>query len=205
MRKKHKTMRNQAALRLFQVLYFFGITISAFSLLFLIGICVIRYTAPETQDEQGTANVQTEAPASPPAVTAEAQTPAATPSPAPTAVPVSTPAPTPTPTLSPEEPVLEAKPSADDLYMIGSNIGYPKSESYLPEYRYGSINSPWGEDVKVYSFCYPRPMDNNERSVDLPHGTFVTVIAEENGFACVIVNEFDLACWVNAEYIEYYW
>ena len=202
MRKKHKTMRNQAALRLFQVLYFFGITISAVSLLFLIGICVIRYTGTKTQDEHGAANVQTEATASPPAATAETQTPAPTPSPIPTAVPVSTPAPA--PTLSPEESMLETKPSADDLDIIGSDIGYPKSESYLPEYRFGSINSPWGEDVKVYSFCYPRSMDNNERSIDLPHGTLVTVIAEENGFACVFAYEFNQACWVNAEYIEYW-
>lgn len=97
----------------------------------------------------------------------------------------------------------KSKPSDADLYAIGSKIRYPKNESYLSDYKYGSINSPWGSDVSVYSFYYAEPMKNNKRNIDLPHGTAVKVLAEENGFACVIVNGLAQACWVNAKYIDY--
>ena len=203
--KKHKTKYDHAAERLFRVLYAAGITISAVLLIFIFAICAIRYGASEIQGISGLPVVQKEVTPTP-AVQKGTSTPSPSPSPSPptaispTAAPTALPSPTPRPT---SKPTPKPKPSDADLYAIGSDIRYPKNESYLSTYRHGYINSPYGSDVSVYSFYYAEPMNNNKRSIDLPHGTGVTVIAEENGFACVIVDGLDQACWVNAGYVYY--
>ena len=196
MRKTRKTKYNRAAWLLFRILYIAGITISAVLLAFIFAVCVIRYRVSETQALPELSAASEEAVLQP---TVQEEI-SATPSPSPAAAPTNSPSPTPRPTF---KPTPKPKPSDADLYAIGSDIRYPKYGSYLSAYRHGSINSPYGSDVSVYSFYYAEPMESNKRSIDLPHGTSVTVIAEENGFACVIVDGLNQACWVNAGYISY--
>ncbi len=214
MREKSEAKYESPVLRLLKMLRIGGIALLCVCISLIIAACVIRYKGVWLKDVLGTEQLAAAAEkvpltsSLPASVQADAQTsmtmpePTQTLMPKPMQTPAASPKPTPKPTSKPK-PTHKSKPSDADLYAIGSKIRYPKNESYLSDYKYGSINSPWGSDVSVYSFYYAEPMKNNKRNIDLPHGTGVKVLAEENGFACVIVSSLAQACWVNAKYIDY--
>jgi hypothetical protein len=98
----------------------------------------------------------------------------------------STPAPTP-----------EKRPSSDDINQTGNNIEYPRDSEYYDSYQYAVVVAPKGYGIYGYTTA-----DHSGRSTTVLHGETVTMLAERNGWVCVIVQSTNTARWVNKEHLE---
>ncbi len=96
-------------------------------------------------------------------------------------------------------------PSVRDIIATGDDkkIVLPKSGSYYSSYRTMYINTSGGHSV----YAYKQP--KNDKSQIMPyayHGIRVTVLAEENGYSCVLyhsdANELR-AAWIVSEYLSW--
>ena len=90
-------------------------------------------------------------------------------------------------------------PSAEDLDEIHADIRYPRVESfYLPYYKYAAVSRG-----AVNAFIDPNAgnvmADNNTFTVTI--GEDVVVLAESQGYACVIFPDLGRAGWINKDYL----
>lgn len=92
-------------------------------------------------------------------------------------------------------------PSDKDLSDVNANIRYPLDESYLSQYQYGYIAAPGG--IAVNGYKYSSKGEGKEIVYKPKHGEAVTILAVQNGRACIIVDSTNTACWVNNDYIDY--
>ncbi len=110
---------------------------------------------------------------------------------------------TPTPTSSPStstqtpSPSPEKAPSKQDLDELKTNIIYPNEDCYLDHYRYATVAAPQGHSVN--SYIGP---DRSGNVVYVKNGEKVTVLAEQKGFSCVIIESTQDARWVTSDYLE---
>lgn len=93
-----------------------------------------------------------------------------------------------------------AKPDASMLDSIKADIIYPKDGSYLDTVKECYVKAPKGAGIYLFSRT-----PNLENYMDyctavIPDGTFVEVIAEELGAACVIIDDVQVG-WLNADYL----
>lgn len=129
-------------------------------------------------------------------------------SPKPTASPAPPPAsvkPT-TAVVIPTVPPVETSnsstlPSDKDLSDVNANIRYPLEDSYLSQYQYGYIAAPGG--IAVNGYKYSSKGEGKEIVYKPKNGEAVTILAVQNGRACIIVDSTNTACWVNNDYIDY--
>ncbi len=90
-------------------------------------------------------------------------------------------------------------PSAEDLDEIHADIRYPRVESfYLPYYKYAAVSRN-----AVKAFIDPNAGDvmaaSNTFTVTI--GEDVVVLAESQGYACVIFPDLGRAGWINKDYL----
>lgn len=91
------------------------------------------------------------------------------------------------------ETTLTGTPGPEDIYAAGNRIIMPKSRSYLPNYELKYVNSGGKNAVYVYLSPEEPPVDpdtgeakENKSIHNAYHGSRVTVLAEQNGFDCVL-------------------
>lgn len=94
--------------------------------------------------------------------------------------------------------VSSGVPNAGDLDAVYSHIVYPRANQYLSAYRKSTVDPPNGQGV--YAFVDPVAKTNGYYFVVMP-GEEVTVLAEYNGFCCVILDRQGRAAWINADYL----
>ena len=92
-------------------------------------------------------------------------------------------------------------PSAADLDAIHADIRYPRKESfYLDDYKYATVSrnsvlafkDPNAADVMAGSNTYSVYKDEE-----------VVILAESQGYACVIFPNLGRAGWINQDYLAY--
>lgn len=97
------------------------------------------------------------------------------------------------------EPNWNSYPSRADLDMIRANIKYPNYEfMYLDHYI-----STYVTHKAVY--CFKDPDNDIWRKGNyftVYYGTKVTILAESQGYACVILNDTLQAGWINCDYLN---
>ena len=98
-----------------------------------------------------------------------------------------------------EEKYSDHAPSAEDLNEIQANIRYPREESfYLDYYKYSAVKkngatvfiNPNADDVMAASNTYKVAV-----------GEDAVVLAESQGYACVIFPDLGRAGWINKDYL----
>lgn len=118
-----------------------------------------------------------------------------------------TPAPTPTSTPEPTPDIIEKlgdAPSSSDFEIVWTEtFTEPADFAYLPNYEVKYVKSSKGYGVFFYSA--PIGTDEYRRGIDLLEGTEVVVLAEQNGFSCVIYYKQSSghyhAGWVNSKWL----
>ena len=98
-----------------------------------------------------------------------------------------------------DEVYSDHAPSAEDLDEIHADIRYPRAESfYLPYYKYAAVSRN-----AVKAFIDPNASDvmaaSNTYTVTI--GEDVVVLAESQGYACVIFPDLERAGWINKDYL----
>ena len=91
----------------------------------------------------------------------------------------------------------EKTPSKQDLDELETNIVYPEEDCYLDHYRYATVAAPQGHSVN--SYIGP---DRSGNVVYVKNGEKVTVLAEQKGFSCVIIESTQDARWVTSDYLK---
>lgn len=96
------------------------------------------------------------------------------------------------------------KPSAADILAAsnGRKVVLPGANSYYPNYEYLYVDAPKKNSVYVY----PQPDAGKKSSHFAYHGSRVTVLAEENGFGCILYYTSDnvlRAGWINMERLSW--
>lgn len=96
--------------------------------------------------------------------------------------------------------IADEKPGPADLDIIRADINYPNySWMYLDEYR----NAVVSHDKAVYCFKDP---DNDVWRKDnyftVNRKSAVTILAESEGYACVIINGTNKCGWINKKYLK---
>jgi len=90
--------------------------------------------------------------------------------------------------------VLSGTPGPEDIYAAGGGIYMPKASAYLPNYELKYVDAAGGKNA-VYVYLRPfEPAvdpDTGEAPVNKSvhnayHGSRVTVLAEQNGYACIL-------------------
>ena len=95
---------------------------------------------------------------------------------------------------------MPCKEDLDDwLSVLSYDIYYPQEDSYLQEYKTGFIRSHYGSSV--YAYAGPSQQNFYVFKTNVKEGEKVTVIAEENGYACIRVESTGRVVWVGAQYI----
>ena len=91
------------------------------------------------------------------------------------------------------ETVLAGTPGPEDIYAAGGGIYMPKASAYLPNYELKYVNSGGKNAVHVYLRPFEPPVDpttgepkENKSVHNAYHGSRVTVLAEQNGYACIL-------------------
>ena len=88
------------------------------------------------------------------------------------------------------------KPSASDLEAINSGIEYPREDEYRDSYEYAVIKAPHGHSV--YGFGSADHMGSSYTVLD---GERVLMLADRNGYTCVIVLSQNKGRWINSNYL----
>ncbi len=118
-----------------------------------------------------------------------------------------TPAPTPTSTPEPTPDIIEKlgdAPSSSDFEIVWTEtFTEPADFAYLPNYEVKYVKSSKG--YGVFFYYAPIGTDEYRRGIDLLEGTEVVVLAEQNGFSCVIYYKQSSghyhAGWVNSKWL----
>lgn len=135
-------------------------------------------------------------------------TPTHTPTPTPTHTPTPAPTPTSTPEPTPDSYGIIKKlgdaPSSSDFEIVWTEtFTEPADFAYLPNYEVKYVKSSKGYGVSFYSA--PVGTDEYRRGIDILEGTEVVVLAEQNGFSCVIYYKQSSghyhAGWVNSMWL----
>ncbi|MBR1456616.1 MAG: hypothetical protein IJ594_05595, partial [Oscillospiraceae bacterium] len=97
-------------------------------------------------------------------------------------------------------------PSAKDITATGDNktIVMPDVSSYLSDYAVMYINA--GKGHSVYAHKQPGTKNNEKYMPFAYHGSQVTVLAQQNGFSCVLYHSDDNAlhaAWVVSDYLSW--
>lgn len=95
-------------------------------------------------------------------------------------------------------------PSSSDFEIVWTEtFTEPADFAYLPNYEVKYVKSSKGYGVSFYSA--PVGTDEYRRGIDLLEGTEVVVLAEQNGFSCVIYYKQSSghyhAGWVNSKWL----
>ena len=95
---------------------------------------------------------------------------------------------------------LRKSPGPWDLDAIGADIKYPNYDwMYLSDYKYAVVS----HDRAVY--CFKDPDTDIWRKGNyftVSRGTAVTILAESQGYACVILTGTRKAGWINMDYLS---
>ena len=92
------------------------------------------------------------------------------------------------------ETTLTGTPGPEDIYAAGGGIYMPKARAYLPNYELKYVDAGGGKNaVYVYIRPFDPPVDpdtgeakENKSIHNAYHGSRVTVLAEQNGYACIL-------------------
>ena len=99
---------------------------------------------------------------------------------------------------APSVPSTASGPGPEDLDRIHANIKYPNySFMYLDDYIVTTVTRR-----AAYVFRDPdRDIWRSGNYYTVTRGTSVTILAESEGYACVIVNDTQDAGWINCDYL----
>ena len=96
---------------------------------------------------------------------------------------------------------MKNTPGPWDLDAIGANIKYPNYDwMYLSDYQYAVVS----HDRAVY--CFKDPDSDIWRKGNyftVNRGTAITILAESQGYACVILTGTRKAGWINMDYLSF--
>ena len=90
----------------------------------------------------------------------------------------------------------EGKPGPQDLQEISSQIEYPKKDDYLENYQYAVVRAPRGHSVFGFGSA-----DHQGSSYTVLNGEKVKILAEREGYSCVIVLSQSKGRWINTKYL----
>ena len=93
---------------------------------------------------------------------------------------------------------LAAGPGAADLDAVDSKITYPKAEYYLDSYVSARVKAPRG--FGVYMYEDPKLTMAAGYSI-VQNDSAVTVLAEYNGYSCVILLNSGESGWIDSRYL----
>ena len=91
---------------------------------------------------------------------------------------------------------LDARPCAEDIGRTGCTIEYPKDDEYYDHYEYAIVDAPKGHSILGFATA-----DHSGNGSTVLDGERVTILAERNGWACVIIRSTNKARWVNMEHL----
>ena len=92
--------------------------------------------------------------------------------------------------------IHDAKLGKAALEAIGSHIEYPREDEYYDSFVYAAVKAPHGHSVYGFGSA-----DHQGSSYTVLDGEEVQILAERNGYSCVILLSEGTARWVNTEHL----